>query len=251
MKLPACIFLLLVMTPLTLFAQSTTETPVNFAVWGGYDGNLPFNETSAWRLRLSGTLKRNNGIVDPQADLLEPGIGYAFKHSKEIAGGYGVQYNIPYDSASLPYRWVENRIWEEARFKFKWSGDKTFKQGFEVQERWLARKDPPDYDGVARWEFEITFIYTIGFERPLVSNVHFVIENELHLRVVPTDEKRIDQNRFFVGVSIPLDKERRNTVELGYMLQTVRNSSETAPGLKRVNNTLRVTFISDSPLHFK
>src|SRR6185436_10168199 len=148
MKLLALTLLPILMIPSILTAQSATHTPINFGVWAGYDGGHPFNDTTAWRLVLAGTLKRNHGIFAPQADYLEAGIGYEFKDSMEVSAGYAFQYHFPYDSASQPYRWAEDRIWEEANFKFKLSDDKTLRQQFRLEERFEARKNPPNFAGV-------------------------------------------------------------------------------------------------------
>jgi hypothetical protein len=233
---------------LRLNGQSSDEVPVNFAVWAGYEGTHPFHNESAWRLLISGTAKRNNGITDAQGYLVEGGLGYDLRPGKQVAGGYGIQYNIPFDSASKPYRWTDYRVWEEASFRKNIGGDTTLKQRFTLEQRWQAQKSAPDYDKVTGYDFEMILKYKIALGVPLTSKTQSIFYDEIHLRILPTDKKRFDQNRLFAGLSIAIDREKRTSIEAGYMLQIVRDSSEVAEGRKRTNHTIRITFISESPL---
>src|SRR5262249_4075613 len=154
-----------------LHGQTNEQVPINFAVWGAYHGEHPFRPADPWRLRFEVTLKRNNGIADAQAYLVRGGIGYLFKRGQEVAGGYAFEYHMPYDSASQPYNWADHRLWEEASFSKKFGkGDKEFNQRFRVEEKWLARKSPPDFDRVTSYKFETIFRYLFGVELPLNSD---------------------------------------------------------------------------------
>src|SRR5262249_990289 len=99
--------------------------------------------------------------------------------------------------------------------------------------------------------FELRLRYKAGVELPLSSITYVVLNDEVFFRLAPRNETWFNQNRLFAGVGFVLDKEKLNRIEVGYMLQAVRNSSETSPGWKRVNNTLRITFKSALPLGFR
>jgi hypothetical protein len=244
-------FSLAVIASSQLIAQTEASIPINFAVWAGYEGNHPLKSGSPWRLQSEATAKRNEGILETQAYLLEAGLGYDLTRGLQASGGYAIQYNFPYDSASQPYKWAEHRVWQEARIHSGRGGGTEFKQRIRTEEKWAARKSAPDYDKVTSYNFEVTLRYQFGVEFPLQGNAYSKFNNEIHLRIVPSDEKRFDQNRLFGGIGFTIDREKANRVEVGYMLQTVRNSSEAEPGRKRVNHTIRITFISASPLNFK
>jgi hypothetical protein len=244
--------ILLASIPVKIGAQTTTETPVNFAVWGTYDGDHPIRPDSPWRLLAQATSKRNNGVAIAQAYLLEGGLGYEFGGGQQVAGGYTFQYHYPYDSASQPYKWPEQRIWQEANLRTTLGkGNKKFKQRFRIEERWLARKSPPDFDEVTSHKFEVRFRYKAGVELPLSARTYAIFNDEIFLRLLPRNEKWLDQNRLFAGVGFALDNEKLERIEVGYMLQTFRHSADTSVGLKRINNTIRITFKSAAPLWFK
>src|SRR5262245_42865584 len=112
-----CVLFLLGNVPIKLNGQAAMETPINFAVWVGYEGNHPLNDSSPWRLQTEAMIRRNNGVAIAQAYLLEGGLGYDFNRGQQVAGGYTFQYNYPYDAASQPYKRATQRIWEEASLK--------------------------------------------------------------------------------------------------------------------------------------
>jgi hypothetical protein len=45
-----------------------------------------------------------------------------------------------------------------------------------------------------------------------------------------------------------IESSKLSRVEMGYMLQTVRHSSETQEGRQRINHVIRITFVSDTSL---
>ena len=196
--------------------------------------------------------RRNHGVAIARAYLLEGGLGYEFNGGQQLAGGYRIQFNYPYDAASQPYKWASQRIWQEASFRRAiGNGKKLLKQRFRLEERWLARKSPPDFDHVTSHKFDLRLRYKAGVELPLSSNTYSIFNDEMFLLLAPRNERWLNQNRLFAGVGMVLDKEKLNRIEVGYMLQTVRNSSETSTGWKRVNNTIRITFKSAASLRFK
>jgi hypothetical protein len=247
-----CVLFLVANVPLRLNAQTTTETPINFAVWAGYEGNHPLKDGSPWRLETEAMIRRNNGVAIAQAYLFEGGLGHEFNRGQQVAGGYTIQYNYPYDAVSQPYKWTSQRIWEEASLRTAiGNGNKALRHRVRLEERWQARKSPPDFDDVASRKFDLRLRYKAGIELPFNSNMYSTFNDEIFFRLAPRNERWFIQNRFFAGIGFVLDKEKLNRIEVGYMLQAVRNSSETSTGWKRVNNTIRITFKSAVSLAFK
>jgi Protein of unknown function (DUF2490) len=235
----------------SLVGNAQEDTPVNGAGWYGYQGNHPFIEGGPWGLFIEGTIKRNDVITDKLALSGRIGLNYELSSGHAITGGYAVQYNYPYDSASLPYNWMDNRIWEQFEWRRQFGNGKrhALSQRFRMEQRWLERKSAPDYDEVAGWQFQNTFRYRLKVNLGLNRIVSLSLYDEVHLRAPPPDASRIlDQNVAYAGLVFNLDKRRRWRLETGYMNQWYWNSAETQEGLKRINHMLRVTIVLDAPL---
>jgi Protein of unknown function (DUF2490) len=149
----------------TLFARASSicaqSTPQNATAWYGYEGFHPFREGEPWGLFVEGYVKRNRIILDDLSYFFRIGLNYEFKNGNRVTGGYAVQYNYPYDSASEPYNWTDHRIWEQFLIR-KPVGEKkrvTLIQRFRAEQRWLARKEPPTFDTIRERKFENTFRY--------------------------------------------------------------------------------------------
>src|SRR5262249_35809501 len=128
------------------------------------------------------------------------------------------------------------------------AGTKKIKQTIAFRERWLARKSAPTYDKITSYKFEVTPVYQFELVIPKTTTTDFILYDEVHLRMVPRDEERFDQNRVFAGIGLKTENRAIHRIEMGYMLQTVRNSSETNPGRERVNHVIRLTLISSAPI---
>ena len=119
------------------------------------------------------------------------------------------------------------------------------KQRVRIEERWEARKSAPDFDEITSHNFETILRYRLRFDFPTNANTYPIIYDEIFLRLEPRSQKWIDQNRLFGGLGFHVNNLKLSRIEIGYMLQTERNSAETSTGRKRVNNVIRITFISD------
>src|SRR5262249_31682760 len=131
------------------------------------------------------------------------------------------------------------------------NGNRTLRHRIRLEERWQDRKSAPTFDQVTSHKFDLRLRYKAGIELPLSSNTYSILNDEVFVRLAPRNERWFNQNRLFAGVGLILDKKKLNRIEVGYMLQAVRNSSESSTGWKRVNNTIRVTFKSAVSLGFK
>jgi hypothetical protein len=234
-----------------LVGNAQDDTPVNGAGWYGYQGNHPFVEDKPWGLYVDGYIKRNDVITDTLALSGRIGLNYELPSGHAITGGYAVQYNYPYDAASLPYNWIDNRIWEQFEWRHHFGNGKQhlLSQRFRMEQHWMERKSAPDYDEVAGWQFQNMFRYRLKMNAALNRTVSVSVYGEVFLRAPPPDADRIlDQNTTYAGLVFNLDKRRRWRLETGYMNQWYWTSAETQEGLKRINRTLRVTIVLDAPI---
>jgi hypothetical protein len=91
--------------------------------------------------------------------------------------------------------------------------------------------------------------YQAAFEFETSATTYWTVSDEVFLRLYPTAAvKTFEQNRFFTGVGIRLDEKLLWRLEIGYMLQDIRRSAETAHGSERVNHIIRAIILSDVPL---
>ncbi len=230
------------------------ETPQNATAWYGYEGYHPFEEGKPWGLMLEGYVKRDKIITEPVGVFFRVGLNYDLKNGDRITGGYAFQYNNPYDSASEPYNWPDNRIWQQYLWRRPVGKTKRSQlvQRFRMEQRWLGRKSPPLFDKVTDWKFENTFRYQLRFVTPLSKKVSLALYDEIHLRLPPPEaEKVLDQNRAYAGLIFYLDQKRLWRLETGYMYQSTFNSADDASGRKRINHTLRMTITSDAPFRLR
>jgi hypothetical protein len=174
---------------------------------------------------------------------------YEFPNGVTVAAGYTIKYNFPIDTRSEPYKWADQRAFEQAEISKPFrSGNIRFKQRFRLEERWLARKTSPDFDRVTSYVFQTRFRYEANFEFGGRAKTYWVVSDEVFFRLYPTaDVKIFEQNRLFAGIGIRLDQEKLWRLEIGYMLQDVRNSPEILEGSARINHVLRVTLRSNAP----
>ncbi len=233
-----------------LVGNTRAQTPVNGAGWYGYEGGHPFTEGNSWGLLLQGYIKRNDVITDNMALFGRIGLNRELANGNSIAVGYAVQYNYPYDAASLPYKWWDNRIWEQFVWNHHFGSGKRYvlTQRFRMEQSWEQRKSPPDYVEEAGWEFENIFRYQLKVNVRVNQTVSLSFYDEVHLLAPPpTADRIIDQNRAYAGLVFNLDQKGRWQLETGYMNQKYYNSSETQEGLKRINHTLSVTLVLSVP----
>lgn len=234
--------------------RGQAETPVNATGWYGYEGYHPFVEGEPWGAMLEGYIKRNDVILNELSYFARIGLNYETPKGHRITGGYAFQYNQPYDSASEPYDWWDHRLWEQVMLRHPFGERKRhmFIHRFRVEQRWLQRKESPDYDETSEWKFENTFRYMARLVIPVAESVSLAFYDEIHLRVPPPSAERIlDQNRVYGGLIFYLDKRRLWRLETGYMFQSSWNSAETSDERKRMNHTLRISITSDAPFSRK
>lgn len=241
------------MLVLVFSAWAQDETPQNATAWYGYEGYHPFVEGKPWGIMLEGYVKRNKIVTEPQGLFFRAGLNYELKSGDRITGGYAYQYNNPYDDEAEPYGWSDHRIWEQYMWRRNFGKDKHSQlvQRFRVEQRFLQRKEAPQYERTAEWKFENTFRYQLKYTVPIAKSVSLSFNDEIHLRLSPTDEKLLDQNRLYGGLIFYLDEKRLWRLETGYMLQSTWRSGDDEHGLKRTNHTFRVTITSDAPLRKK
>lgn len=226
------------------------ETPTNFAGWYGYEGYNPVHRGSPWGIMLEGYVKRVDwALLEPQGVFGRIGVDYELRNGDRIAGGYAIQYNNDYDEVAQPYDWIDHRIWQQYLLR-RTLGSDPRQMGslrFRMEERFLGRATPPDSTVVDHYEFETTFRLQARINHPITPMVSLAFYDELHLRMIPTDENLLDQNRVYAGLMFYLDKDRLWRIEPGYMWHAMYNAPENDRGRTRINHTFRLTLTSDAP----
>jgi hypothetical protein len=167
------------------------QTPNNFTGWYGFDNYHPFYKGGRWAIALEGYVERNNLITDPLALFFRGGVGYTLKNGGRIVGGYCIQYNYPYDEASLPYSWADHRIWENYQKKWVYHNKSSLINRFRMEQRWLERKTFSETDTTTRYEFENTFSYLFRYNRPFSEKIFGILFDEVFLRIPPKSAERI------------------------------------------------------------
>src|SRR5262245_25271666 len=212
------VVLLILALPSASIGQSAAGPPIDFGVWLTYQGNHPFGNDNPWFLVLETTVKRNHGIFAPAAYQLRTGLGYKFNDNFRASAGYTFQYNIPYDRSSQPYKWASQRIFQEIDLQKSFgNGNKLLKQRIRFEERFNARKSPPDFDAVTSYDFETLLRYQLRFEFAVGSKTNSIFYDEVLLRLFPTSQKSLDQNRVFAGLGFALNGKAFSRLEAGYM----------------------------------
>lgn len=236
------------------FYTQAQDTPVNFTGWYGYEGYHPFTEGKPWGLMVEGYIKRDEVVVQPMQWFFRAGLNYQLENGNRITGGYAYQYNMPYDEVSEPYNWSDHRVWEQFLIRKQFEKDKRgmFIHRFRMEQRWLQRKEAPDYEKTDYWKFENTFRYQFKVNIPINDRWSASFNDEIHLRLSSFDtEKLFDQNRIYAGLVYYVDKKREWRIEPGYLFQSTWNSVDNIEGRKRINHVFRITITSDAPLKKK
>src|SRR5262245_16554013 len=89
------------------------RTAENFQTWLQFEGYHPFREGRPWGVFFELQNKFNHGIFDEAGMMVRGGINYDFANRDRLTGGYAFYYNYPYDRAAQPYKWKENRLWQQ------------------------------------------------------------------------------------------------------------------------------------------
>lgn len=229
------------------------ETPNNLAAWIGYELYLPFKEDGRWGLLLEGYSKGDKLVSELQGSFYRIGANYYTKKGNRFGAGYAYQWNIPYDSVSLPYANPDYRIYEQFIWRIlKKEGNVVWTQRFRLEQRWLGRKDSTQYDAdkFDSYEFENTLRYLLRYQNWIRPRWAIVAYDEVHIRTTARHslENFLDQNRLYFGGAYALNLKRELRIELGYMHQSFWKSADTDKGKSRVNHTIRLTVTADLPL---
>ena len=169
----------------------------NFRWW--FDGHARF-------------LDDTNGF---NVSIVRPGLGYAITERVTAWLGYAWILTSPEEGKDFD----EHRIWQQLTWSTRFK-PVTLSTRTRLEQRFVE-----DGDDVG-WRFRQYFklAYPFAFE-PRLSLVGY---DEVFLNFNSTDwgaDSGLDQNRLFAGVGWSFDKNRRTTVEMGYLNQFIRNGS--------------------------
>ena len=217
--------------------------PVNYVGWYSYNGYHTLNEYNRWALLVEGTIQRNNIIIEPMQWAVRAGLSYEFKNQDRLAGGYAMQYNIPYDVASVPYNALDSRVWEQYSFRVFY---KKLSYRLRMEQIWTQQKEAPSYDVTTDWKFQNIMRFRLNYLLPINSKLSADFNDEIFFNMYNLKTQRIlNQNRLYAGLIFNLDAAHVWKMNAGYMLQTAFNSTESKEDRKRINNVLRISIISN------
>jgi hypothetical protein len=234
-------------------AAQSDSTIVNTNFWVGSEFDLPTKKGAKWGSYAEVIVQRANFLTNTQGWYVNLGATYFLKKNMSLGGGAALQYNVPYDDASLPYALPDYRVWQQFMIKntgkinpaFKWANR------FKFEEKWLGRRYPNSLrtEGYDYYKNELTFRWLIRVLYYPTHHFGFVVNNELFFRLLSTvpGEKLLDQNRTYAGIVYAFDDARDYRVELGYMQQDVWNAADELSLKVRINHVMRIMFHIEIP----
>jgi len=185
------------------------------------------DRTALW---FDGHWRRMGVGAEPQQLLLRPGLQVTLRPGLRAGGGYAYIATAPYGEVPVANPAREHRLWQQLSYAHR-AGDVAISHRLRWEQRWLA---PVIDDGQAlNFAYQQRARYALRAQRPLSSirvgdrpALGFVWD-ELFLPVGHSDARfRRQQNRFGVGLGLPIDDRQR--LEIGYMHQWLRVSSKQA-----------------------
>ena len=223
--------------------------PINYVGWYSYNGYHTLNESNKMALILEGTIQRNDIVINPMQYAIRAGLSYQFKNQDRLAGGYAIQYNIPYDVASVPYNAFNSRVWEQYSFRVFY---KKLSYRLRMEQIWTQQKEAPSYDVSNDWKFQNIMRFRLNYVLPINSKLSADFNDEIFFNMYNLKTQRIlNQNRLYAGLIFNLDAAHVWKMNAGYMLQAAFNSNESKEDRKRINNVLRISIISNVPFSKK
>lgn len=171
--------------------------------------------TALW---FDGNWRRMGVGEEPQQLLLRAGVLRTIAPGVRIGGGYAYIATAPYGElpSATPLR--EHRAWQDLRFAHA-AGRVSLSHRYRWEQRWLA---PVRADGTGEFAYQQRARYMVRAQAPLAAltvrsrPVSWYAQEELLLPVGHDGALgRFAQNRFLVGLGLPLSARQR--LDVGYM----------------------------------
>ena len=226
--------LLLVTT--SLAAQESWPTTHQQATWLSVSVDEPIaTRTALW---FDGNWRRMGWGAEPQQLLLRPGLLYTIAPGVRIGGGYTYVATAPYGELPSDTPLREHRLWQQLSVA-QTIGRVSLSHRYRWEQRWIA----PVVDGeTADYGYQQRARYMVRAQRPLGTAPRALtgfVQEEVLLPVGHAGSAaRFTQNRFGVGIGIPMGEGRR--LDVGYL--NLWNAIASRPA-NEVNHTLTLAWV--------
>lgn len=171
--------------------------------------------TSLW---FDGSWRRMGTGAEPQQVLLRPGILHTIAPGVRIGAGYTYVATAPYGEVPQPTPTREHRAWQQLTIAHA-VGSVALTHRYRWEQRWLA---PVTGSGLAQYSYQQRARYMVRAQMPLAGLTYRsraitgFVQEELLLPVGHGGATgRFAQNRFAVGVGLPIGARQR--LDIGYM----------------------------------
>lgn len=182
---------------------------------------------------------RRMGIGErPQQLLIRPGVLFTIAPGVRAGGGYAYIATAPYGELPTDTPFREHRLWQQVLLTHP-AGRFTISHRYRWEQRWIA---PVVSGGLGDFGYQQRARYQVRAQRPIgrgqQPRIAFV-QNEVLLPVGHAGSAgRFTQNRFALGVGLPMGEGRR--LDVGYM--NLWNALP-ARAANEVNHTLTLTYV--------
>ena len=232
----AAVCLAAVLPVLPLRAQGSWPTTHQQATWLSLSIDEPVTARTA--LWFDGNWRRMGWGAEPQQVLLRPGILRTIAPGVRVGTGYAYVATAPYGElpADAPVR--EHRLWQQLSLA-QTIGRVSLTHRYRWEQRWIAAVA----DGtVEAYHYQQRARYMVRAQRPIgrgpVARSVFLQEEVLLPVGHGGSAGRFTQNRFGLGIGLPMGEGRR--LDIGYLNLWNAVPSRSA---NEVNHTLTVAWV--------
>jgi hypothetical protein len=202
------VFLILFL--LFCFNTHASSTKHAVSVWGDAQVSSPISNSEQWKYRLELQIHSPpiNNTDDTYDDTVGFGIGRVLNDRQEIWLGYDAVSTFDSDDEAN----LEQRLWQELSWRIFANGKHTWRSRTRLEER----KDEHSSVIALRLRQRLT----VYFKQRLFWQATPVVYDEIFLNLNQPDwitNKLVDQNRLFLGVKIPIGKNK--SLQVGYLNQ--------------------------------
>lgn len=235
--------LLLLASPASTSAQAGSW-PVTHQLASWVTTTLEHNLSEKASFFFDGHWRRMGLGEEPQQLLLRPGLLYTIAPGVRVGGGYAYIATAPYGELPTATPLREHRAWQQLTLAHA-AGRFAVVHRYRTEQRWIA---PVLGDGTGDFEYQQRVRYMARAQAPLgglTRNDRPVIAFALDEILLPVGHGgaigRFAQNRFNLGVGIPVAKRQR--IDLGYL--NLWNSLPARPA-NEVNHTVTINWVITS-----
>jgi hypothetical protein len=240
LKKVSALFIFAILLIPAAYSQATKNTENVEQTWFGYFNQLRFN--NKWASWFDLQLRTKENFVNNfSAFIVRLGASYYINEATRITIGYANALYFPGDNHQKVTQ-PEHRPWQQLQWQIKFTKTRLI-QSIRLEERY-RRQITNDSTLGSAYHFNYRVRYNIWYEIPFSRKglvpkmLSFVVNNEIHINFgKEIVYNYFDQNRFFIGVKYPFNKQ--SNIQFGYM----NIFQQLATGNKyRSNNVVRVFY---------